>query len=280
MSICPLCYHNNINLGSLPILELNTNIYIAYNLSIIKIRGIYYNNISSNSSGIFHITTNYSKSIIISCNIYYNNKHYTSSIIDPLIININNNIKSKEYNENIPYDSLLFKMPYYDCPPYCNITIDVTYIEKLNFTSNGFFQLKIPLKIPSENILPNSQGYSTIKCILDSGTPIVQWNCQTHQLHLMEHTSPFVYPTNPYAPPGTTAVALQSNSIPLSQTSDFVLEYLGVGTNIITGSSLVELPYYPNTVVINLFIFYVMFYFVFIRVILFYIYLHQYHNQM
>lgn len=249
MSNCPLCYHNNNELGPIPIIQLDTEIYIAYNLSIIKIRGVYNNNTSYNTSGLFIISTNYSQAIITSCNIYYNNKHFTSSVIDPSIVNIENN-KSKEYNDDIPFDSLLFKMPFNDCPPYCNITVDVTYIQKLSFNSNGSFQLIVPLKIPPENILPNSnQNFSTIKCVLDSGTPVCQWDCQTHQLHLMEHTSPFVYPTNPYSPPGTTAVALQSNFIPLYQTTDFVLNYLGLSSNIITGSSLVELPYHPNTIV-------------------------------
>lgn len=239
MLTCPLCFHNNPNFGYFHVLQLDCDIYIAFNIATVTIRGQYHNMSGMMTSGTFQIPIKENEMNITSCDLYYNGKHYVTSVIDPTIIDITKNISSSNQEEK-PYNPSIFSVPFENCPPNTSITVDVTFIQQLTFTADGSYQLKLPLQIPAINAPQNYQYFSTIKCIVDSGTPSCQYQCLSHPMMIMEQNTPYSYPNNPYLLSGTAAVALQSPPIPFHQTTEFIFNYLGYGSMAMCGTCLVE----------------------------------------
>lgn len=241
MLTCPLCVPNNPNNGYFHVLQLDCDIYIAFNIATVTLRGQYQNMGGMMTSGTFQIPLIENEMNITSCDLYYNGKHYVTSVIDPTIVDVQKNLSSNSTEEK-PYNPSVYCVPFENCPPNASITVDVTFIQQLAFTSEGSYQLRLPLRIPPVNTPQNYQYYSTIKCILDSGTPSCQYQCLSHPMTLMQQNTPYSYPNNPYVLSGTAAVALQSPPIPLQQTTEFVFNYLGYGSIGLSGTCLIEEP--------------------------------------
>jgi hypothetical protein len=245
MLSCPLCFHNDPNYGSFAVTQLDCDIYIAFNIATITIRGTYHNMSGQMTSGVLQVPTMSGEAVITSCDLYFNGRHYVSSVIDPTIVNVEKNA-SPSYTTEVPFNPSAFSMPFSDCPSNSAITADITYIQQLSFTANGSFQLNVPLQIPPANCSPSFQYYASIKCVLDSGTPSCQYQCLSHPMSVVQQHTPFSYPNNPYLLSGTAAVALQSSPIPFPQTREFVFQYLGYGAVGLTGTCLLESPAYTN----------------------------------
>jgi hypothetical protein len=247
MLSCPLCFHENPNFEPFHITQLDCDVYIAFNIATISIRGTYQNATPNSTSGTFQIPLLSSSSshelTVTSCNLYYDNKHFVTSVVDPTMVDLSKNMaSSSSSSDDVPYNPSIYSVPFTNCPPNSAIVVDVTYIQQLSFTASGSYQLTIPLRIPTQNYPRNFQFYSNIQCVLDSGTPSCQYQCTSHPMSVTEQNTPFSYPNNPYALSGTAAVALRSPPIPFQQSTDFVFNYLGYGAIGITGTCLLEAP--------------------------------------
>jgi hypothetical protein len=247
MLSCPLCFHDNSNYQPFHVTQLDCDVYIAFNIATISLRGTYQNITPYSTSGTFQIPLLSSSSshelTVTSCNLYYNNKHFVTSVIDPTIVDIKKNISSSSPSSNdIPFNPNVYTVPFTDCPPNSPIVVDVTYIQQLSFTASGSYQLTIPLTIPPQHCPQHFQCYSNIQCVLDSGTPSCQYQCTSHPMAVTEQNTPFAYANNPYSLSGTAAVALRSPPVPFQQSTDFVFNYLGYGAIGIGGTCLLEAP--------------------------------------
>ena len=207
---------------------------------MVKIRTVFINTSSTAINGVFKASNLYGRAIMTSCDMYFNGQHFIASVIDPSRAQISASHSSG--NPEIPFDPNYFTIPFSNCPPSAEIIIDLCYIQDMKFNSSGSYELLIPLQIPQQPPVNAPPRPSSIKCILDVGTQICQWRCNSHQMYVVEQTGPSLFMQHQYRPSSTAAVALQSPDFPAYTSRDFFVEYNGMASSTVTGSCLLELP--------------------------------------
>ena len=172
----------------LPLYYLDVDAEVHVALAFVSLHVSFLNTTGTATSGTFKCPTYYGKATVCSCDITFAGKTYSTSVIDP---------KQQQYKENdtlkalsskskaSTFDPSTFKMPFSNCPPAAEIVVCIKYIHSLNFDCrSGDFSLSLPTKVP-ERLLYNGQDISeavSINILLNPGTRMCQWSCNTHHL--------------------------------------------------------------------------------------------------
>ena len=191
--------------------DLNVEIHIA--LGFVTFRISYLNTSDKTISGLFILPTNKGSATVLSCDLSFPGKMFSASVIDPSQTTFTENAKlssvSKDGDTPIStYDPAVFQMPFYDCPPRCEIVVEMKYIQDLSFeSSTGLFQLLVPITFPPNSIYQNRRLNDVLRitCLINSGAADYKYSSRSHPLVAQEQIdikkmvhlfTPPAYPTD------------------------------------------------------------------------------------
>lgn len=172
----------------LPLYYLDVDAEVHVALAFVSLTVSFLNTTGAATSGTFKCPTYFGKATVCSCDIIFAGKTYSTSVIDPKQQQYKANDALKDLNTKSgasTFDPSSFKMPFSNCPPAAEIVVCIKYIHSLNFDCrSGDFTLSLPTKIP-QHLLYSGQDVSeavSINVLLNPGTRMCQWSCNTHHL--------------------------------------------------------------------------------------------------
>ena len=171
-------------------MDVNVEIHVA--IAFVSIKTSFLNISSETISGLFQLPTAAGRATVCSCDISFAGKTYSTSVIDPHASKFEANKDmekaSQQCGKNVSaFDPEVFTMPFANCPGSAEVIVEVKYIQNLEFDCrSGDFSVAVPTLLPSHMIYNHQQigECVSIACLLNPGTAICQWSCQSHTMEV------------------------------------------------------------------------------------------------
>lgn len=176
--------------GRLPIVSVECEVQVNVVVATVRIKIVYRNTNNYTVSGVYKAPNSYGSATVTSCDVSYDNSHLVTAVVDPAAVSIDDAKKDPSTSRNYQ-DLLYFMLPFQNLGANSEIVVDLNYIQNLEFTPDGFYELIVPLYVAKHMTLPTAEIFSSVSCKLDVGTANCSWEVMTHAMSVVTQMGPY-----------------------------------------------------------------------------------------
>lgn len=217
---------------ALPVYSVYCNVEVHISAAFVYLKTTFVNTSSGPISGTYSFPTMVGfqpSAVVSSCDLYFPGGSFSTSVINPDEHKVETNQQLQSIDSSASsYDPSIFKMPFYGCPPQCQIVVELRYLQDLHFNDKGSYEIQIPLSLKQPGAIYNNMQTNLFASINPGSSNTIQGLQWDSNIHLQQFPNP-----------NRVDLALSPQGYSLNE--DFKLSYK-VWSNQLVASCLYERP--------------------------------------